>query len=74
MIVDLDGLREAYWEEIVEFMESLKPNIESMYSALDLEDEEILSDQMSIVLTKFLEGYSKMTVLGILDSIGKPDL
>jgi len=74
MIVDFEKLREIYWEELVKFMTALKPEIEHMYRALNFENEELLSDQMSIVLRKLLQGHSKIMVLRILDSIGNPDL
>jgi len=74
MLIELEDLREACWEEFKEFLENLKPNIDAMFEALEKDDVDIISDQLSIVLTKLFEAYSKMRVLGILDEIGDPDL
>ena len=69
MFIDLYKLRETCWEDFAESLEVLKPNIESIYVALEKEDLVLVSDQLSIVLTKLLEAYTKMRMLSILDAI-----
>ena len=69
MKVDLDKLRDSCWEDFRGSLETLIPNIESIYVALDNEDLVLVSDQLSLVVTMLLESHTKMRLLFLLDAI-----
>lgn len=48
------------WGLFENHLREVKPNIDSMYEALDKGDKEIVGDQIAMVMTKILEAYSRM--------------